>query len=319
MKTSIYLLSILLISPLLHAAEPVPIILDTDIMSDVDDVGAIAILHAMANRHEASILAIGVCVKNPWSSLCVDALNTYFGRPEIPLGVLKGPGADRKSRYAEGIAREFPHALKSADDAPDAALLYRQVLAKQPDGSVVIVSIGLLTNLQNLLKTAPDQFSPLSGRDMVKQKVRTWVCMGGKFPQGKEYNLIADGPAAAYTINNWPTPIIFSGWEIGNEIVTGAGLRAAPTDSPVRRAFDLYNGLKGRQSWDETAVLYAVRGLNGGLADYWDLHASGHIEVNPDGSNVWKDSLDGKNSYLVRKMPPAKIAEAIEELMLHPR
>src|ERR1700685_3912384 len=133
----------------LFAAErhPVPVILDTDMAGDVDDVGSVAVLHALANRGEAKILAMGVCVKNPWTHLCLDALNTYFQRPEIPLGVVKGPAFKERSAYARQIAQEYPHALKRAEDAPDAAALYRQVLARQPDRSVVIVSIGFLTNL----------------------------------------------------------------------------------------------------------------------------------------------------------------------------
>jgi hypothetical protein len=110
----------------------------------------------------------------------------------------------------------------------------------------------------------------------VKQKVRAWVCMGGRFPEGREANLINDGPSAAYAVQHWPTPIVFSGWEIGNEIMTGARLREAPIGTPVRRAYELYNGLKNRQSWDQTAVLYAVRGLDGGLADYWDVQSKGY-------------------------------------------
>jgi inosine-uridine nucleoside N-ribohydrolase len=284
----------LLAASSLQAAQPapVPIIFDTDIMGDVDDVGAVAVLHALANRGEAKILAMGVCVKNPWSPLCLDALNTYFGRPDVPLGVVKGPAHNRASKYAQAIAEEFPHALKSADAAPDAAIVYREVLAQQPDRRVVMVSVGQLANFRNLLKTGPDQHSDLDGRDLVKRKVRVWVCMGGKFPEGREANLVNDGPAAAYAVAHWATPIIFSGWEIGNEIMTGAGLWKAPKGTPVRRAYELYNGLKNRQSWDQTAVLYAVRGLDGGLADFWDVRSKGHLQVNEDGSNVWQESSD---------------------------
>lgn len=314
---TLFLLSVFLASAPSSAPDPVPVIFDTDIMGDVDDVGAVAILHALADRGEAKILATGVCVKNPWSPLCLAALNTYFGRADIPLGVVKGPAHNRASKYAQTIAEEFPHALESADAAPDAALLYRNVLARQPDRSVVMVSVGQLTNLRNLLKTGPDQHSDLDGRDLVKRKVRVWVCMGGRFPEGREANLINDGPAAAYAIEHWPTPIIFSGWEIGNEIMTGARLSEAPAGTPVRRGYELYNGLKDRQSWDQTAVLYAVRGLDGGLADCWEVHSQGHLHVNDDGSNAWRDSPDKEHSYLVKKMPPEQIAAIIEELMLH--
>lgn len=259
---------------------------------------------------------MGLSGKNPWSPLCLDALNHYFGRTEIPIGVVKGPGFDKPSRYAEQIANEFPHDLESADDAPDAALLYRKILAGRPDKQVVMVSVGQVTNFRNLLKSKPDEHSSLSGSELVERKVKAWVCMGGKIPEGREANLIHDGPSAAYAIRHWPTPVIFSGWEIGNEIMTGSKLRDVTAGTPVRRAYELYNGLKDRQSWDQTAVLYAVRGLDGGLADFWDTVSTGYLHVNEDGSNAWRDSPDKDHGYLVRKMHPEKIARVIEELML---
>jgi inosine-uridine nucleoside N-ribohydrolase len=299
------------------AADAVRLIFDTDMMGDVDDVGTVAVLHALADQGEVDVLAMGLSGKNPWSPLCLDALNTYFNRPNIPLGVVRGDAFDKRSRYAETIAREFPHELKSADDAPDAAELYRRVLAEQPDGSVVMVSVGQLTNFRNLLQTGPDRHSKLAGTDLVRRKVKVWVCMGGKIPQGREANLIHDGAPAAYAIEHWPTPIVFSGWEIGQEIMTGAELRKVPEGTPVRRAYELYNGLNDRQSWDQTAVLYAVRGLDGGLSEYWDLVTEGYLHVAPDGSNQWRSSPDKDHSYLVRKMAPDKIAAMIETLMLH--
>lgn len=298
---------------------PLPLIFDTDIMGDVDDVGAVAVLHALARRGEVEILAMGVSGKNPWSPLCLDALNTYFGRPSIPLGVVRGPAFDKPSRYARQIAEEFPHALESADDAPDAARLYREVLARQDDGSVVMVSVGQLTNFCNLLKTRPDHDSALDGVELVRRKVRVWVCMGGRFPEGREANLVHDGPAAAYAVRNWPTPIVFSGWEIGQEIMSGAELVNAPKDSPVRRGYELYNGLKDRQSWDQTAVLCAARGLDGGLADFWGLVSGGRLDVADDGGDAWRPSPSGKHAYLTKKRPPAEIAAVIERLMLESR
>lgn len=297
---------------------PVRLIFDTDMMGDVDDVGTAAVLHALADQGEVNVLAMGLSGKNSWSPLCLDALNNYYGRPTIPIGVVKGPAFDKRSKYAEAIAKEFPHTLHSAKDAPDAAVLYRKVLAEQPDKSVVMVSVGQVTNFRNLLRTDPDEHSDLDGVALVKRKVKAWVCMGGKMPAGREANLIHDGPAAAYAIQHWPTRIIFSGWEIGQEIMTGAGLRQAPQRTPVRRGYELYNGLNDRQSWDQTAVLYAVRGLDGGLAAYWDLETRGHLHVNQDGSNEWRPLPDKDHAYLVRRMDPEAIAAVIEELMLRP-
>jgi len=137
-----------------------------------------------------------------------------------------------------------------ADDALDAAILYRQVLAAQADGTVVMVSVGQLTNFKNLLITGPDGFSDLTGVQLVGRKVSTWVCMGGKIPEGREANFVNDGPAAEYAVGNWPTPIVFSGYEIGKAILTGARLRDNPTSSPTRRAFELYNGLRRKATFD---------------------------------------------------------------------
>jgi len=166
--------------------QPVRLIFDTDMEADVDDVGATALLHALADKGEVEILAMGVSSKGRWSAACLDALNTYYGRPDIPIGVVKGPGVAAGSKYAKTAANEFPHDLTRADDAPDAALLYRKVLAAQPDESVVIVTVGFLTNLNNLLKTKPDRHSKLSGIDLVKHMVKSWVGMGGKYPRGRE-------------------------------------------------------------------------------------------------------------------------------------
>ncbi|MBN2292100.1 MAG: nucleoside hydrolase [Pirellulales bacterium] len=296
--------------------QPVPVIFDTDMMGDVDDVGAVAVLHALEDQGDLQTLAMGMSGKNPWSPLCLDSLNCYFNRPNIPIGMPKGPALNKPSRYAQTVATEFPGKLTEADKLPDAAILYRKILAKQPDRSVVMISVGQLTNFRNLLKTKPDEYSPLSGAELVKKKVKTWVCMGGKIPEGREANLVNDGPAAAYAINNWPTPVVFSGFEIGFKIMTGAKLRGLKGKSPVRRAYQLYNGLNNRQSWDQTAVLYAARGLDGGLSDYWDLETEGYMHVNPDGSNVWRKSPNKPHAYLVQKTDPKKIAAAIEEMMM---
>jgi inosine-uridine nucleoside N-ribohydrolase len=131
----------------------VPVILDTDMESDVDDVGALAMLHALADKGEVNMLGVMVCALNKWSVLCADRINTYFGRTDSPLGVLRGPGVDRESKYAHVIPQEFPGKLQDNEDAPDAVRGYRKILASQPDSSVVMISIGYLTNLRDLLKS----------------------------------------------------------------------------------------------------------------------------------------------------------------------
>jgi purine nucleosidase len=318
-QSLIFALLLVACATLALATEPgaaVRVIFDTDIQGDVDDVGAVAVLHALADLGEVRILATGVSAKNPHSPACLDALNTYFGRPDLPLGVVKGPGFLRDSKYAKQIADEFPHWLKSAQDAPDAAIVYRKVLAAEEDKGVVMISVGPVTNMSNLLKTGADQYSNLSGKELVRRKVSLWVCMGAKIPEGREANIFHDAAASQNAVSNWPTPIVFSGFEIGKRVKTGGALKRLPATSPVRRSYQLYNGIKPHFSWDQTAVLYAARGPDGGLDDHWGLVTQGRLEIDDDGNNTWQPSPDSDHAYLVEKGPPSKIAAIIEGLML---
>ncbi len=298
---------------------PVRLIFDTDIQGDVDDVGTVALLHALADLGEVELLAMGVSCKNPWSPLCLDAMNTYFGRSEMPLGVVRGEAFLKPSKYAQQIAEEFPHGLTSADDAPDAVEVYRKALAASTDKSVVMLSVGQLTNLANLLKSKPDGISELSGKALVEAKVKIWVCMGCKFPSGREANIHHDALPAQYAIEHWPTPVVFSGFEIGRGMLTGGRLKSLPKSSPVRRAYELFNGIQPHHSYDQTAALYAARGLDGGLSHLWDLETTGHCTVDDQGVNTWHPTpAPGKDhAYLIQKSPQQQVATIIEELMMH--
>src|SRR5882757_1099182 len=73
----------------------IPIILDTDIAPDYDDVGAMAVLHSLADRGEAKILATISCNVFETTVPTLSLLNTYFKKPEIPIGVTKGDGPNK--------------------------------------------------------------------------------------------------------------------------------------------------------------------------------------------------------------------------------
>ncbi len=305
-------------------AEPddrIPVIFDTDMSTDVDDVGALATLHALEDRGEAEILAIGVSERNQWQPLCVDAINTYYGHDDIPMGRAPSSGVRFGSKYTKQIAKEYPRSRdwSISVDAPLAVDVYRRVLSNQPDNSVVMVSVGFLTNLAHLLDSPPDKHSNLVGRELVEKKVRLWVAMGGKMPEGTETNLMVDEKASMHVMEHWPTEVVFSPLKIGGNIRTGAGLSALPKDHPIRHAYKLHKGaFEDHSSFDQSAVLYAVRGIDGGPAsDYWALSDQGWMEVDEDGKNTWVSDPDGKHRYLKEKRAPEKIAREIERLMMH--
>jgi inosine-uridine nucleoside N-ribohydrolase len=303
------------------AAPPPPpnIIFDTDMTGDVDDVGALAVLNKLADGGECHILA---CVTNDRDkakavAAAIDAINTYYGRPHIPIGTYHGPGfGPIGSPYTAALRDEFPHTVLPDDQEPDSIEIYRKALAAAPDQSVKIVSVGFLINLENLLKSQPDAASPLSGVDLVKKMVKELVVMGGQYPSsgaGGEYNFGGGdgGPHTQYVVENWPTPILFSGFEIGGAIVTSTKLASAPANDPVRRAYELFNHFAGRPSWDLTAVLAAVRDPE----LYWTVNKDGYCKVELRGSNTWTPTPHRGHSYLVTKVPPADVAALLDGLL----
>lgn len=300
--------------------QPVPVIFDTDMGPDYDDVGAITMLHALADSGQARILATIASTKYPNVTAVLSVLNTYFGRPDLPVGVPKGNAiTDQDSQHwSDTITTRYPHAIRSNADVPDAVALYRQLLSKQPDHSVTIISVGFMTNLANLIGSQPDRYSPLSGKALVARKVKQLVSMAGKFPNGKEYNVYRDAPASTVVFANWPTPILLSGFEIGEQIHSGLPLtqNARIQNSPVKDVFTISlpkakEDAKGRMSWDQTAVLVGIKGY----APYYTVK-SGRLTMNPDGSNGW-DATGKGHQYLVVKMPVLQVEKIINTLMQH--
>jgi inosine-uridine nucleoside N-ribohydrolase len=198
--------------------------------------------------------------------------------------------------------------------------IYRELLALQPDSSVTIVTVGFMTNVSELLQSKPDKFSELNGLELVEKKVKNWVAMAGGFPQGREFNIHEDTESAIYAFENFPKPILFTGFEIGEKIKTGS-LVAALNDenSPVSLGykinFETYTkeGEKTRSSWDQTAVLIAARNPE----KYFYLSGHGTLKMNKDGSNYWEPSDQGAHQFIVHKYPYKNIEEEIDELMMH--
>jgi len=299
---------------------PVHIILDSDMGPDYDDVGAITILHALADKGEAEILATIASTKYEGVAGVLNVFNTYFERPGIPIGVPKGNALNLRDfqHWTDTLLAKYPHQIKTNAEAWDAVKLYRKILANQPDHSVTIVSIGFLTNISNLLNTKADEYSPLSGKELIKRKVKLLVSMAGGYPAGKEFNMMEDAPASKNVYENCDVPVIFSGGEIGSKIKTGVPLinNIAIKNDPVKDVFRISIPLAkedsaGRMSWDETAVLVAIKGYS----PWYQLH-KGKIAITADGGDTWDDTGTGQ-AYLVEKTNPTVIQKVINELIMH--
>jgi hypothetical protein len=279
----------------------VKVIFETDFTLDVDDVGALATLHALADNGEAEILAVSYNEVQDNAEHALDAINTWYGRGNIPIGLYDKPLADPDddhSRYIETLAT-MDHDIN--DNIVEPSLnVYEQVLAQQPDNSVTIVSVGFLNNLYDLLLDDPE---------LVANKVNKLVLMGGVAYD--DFNFVRHDLVAQtqYVIENWPGPVVVS--QEGVYIETGAALEVAPADNPVRKAYYKWfdDSFEDRSSWDQVAVLYGVRGTN----EYFD-------EVNTDTgrlANGYKWNMQpGYRMYLTHKLSTSQMAVIIEELMV---
>ncbi len=298
---------------------PIHIIFDSDMGPDYDDVGAIALLHALADSGQVKILATVASTKYDGVAAVLNVLNTYFNRPGMPVGVPKGNALKLRDvqHWTDTLLAKYPHAVKNNDEVPDAIDVYRKMLASQPDQSVTIVTVGFLTNLAGLLNSKPDQYSKLAGKELIKKKVKLLVCMAGKFPSGDEFNVDRDAASSRTVFDNWSTPVIFSGFEIGMKIKTGLPIvrNEHIHHSPVKDVFTICTKFPedsmGRMSWDETAALVAVKGYQ----PYYRL-VEGKINVAANGSNTWDANGRGQ-FYLVETVAPEVVKNIINALMMH--
>lgn len=303
---------------LVPLALAVGLIFDTDMGNDIDDALALAMIHALESRGEAKLLAVTLTKDNRHAAPYCDIVNTFYKRGHVPVGVVRNGKAPEDSPMIQvPVERqpEYPRSLRDYKQAPEAVELIRRTLEAQPDGSVAIVQVGFSTNLARLLDVP-------GARDLIRKKVRLLSVMAGNFAGGKpEYNVRIDIPAASKLIQEWPGPVVLSGFEIGEALLYPAASierdYAWVDRHPVVDAYRAYKKMPyDRPTWDLTSVLYAVRPEHG----YFSLSEPGTVEVQPDGRTLFKPDTAGTRRYLkLNETQKARTLEALIQLASQPR
>ncbi|MGH7136365.1 MAG: nucleoside hydrolase, partial [Pirellulales bacterium] len=287
----------------------VRLIYDTDICGDCDDVLALGMIHALESRGACQLLAVTVSVDNDLAPQFVAAVNHFYGRDQIPIGTVGRGGVRADSRFLslaeqrDGGKLRYPR--ESTGTSLPATELLRKTLADQPDGSVVIAQVGFSTNLARLLNSSPDDHSSLFGEELVRRKVRLLSLMAGAFQpidgneRYREYNVVQDLKSAQELVRRWPTPMVFSGFEIGIALPFPAVSIERDfgyvEHHPLAEAYVLYNPPPhARPTWDLTSVLYAILPDRG----YFELSPPGTVTVDADGATPFAASPDGRRRFL---------------------
>jgi hypothetical protein len=295
------------------------VIFDNDVGGDIDDAGALAVLHALADRGEIELLAMGVVIGHEAAVPYVHAVNTWYGRPDLPIGTIKGQAPYARDEYMVPIVAEYPHTL-TQETAPDVVQLYRQVLASQPDQSVTLIVVGPATNIRNLLHSGPDEHSPLTGVELMRRKIKFYGAGGngnGGLPKGKcGFNYYTDLESAKQELERLPTdfPTVFAGGS-GNKLRIGSALRNARPDHIIRKSYEAYykGEAKDRQTWDQLRVLYGSRPAARTL---WDTSPAGTIEVMLDSTITWTATPDRNRAFAYLNDLEA-MRSTLTELMLY--
>ena len=351
MKISFPLGLLLLLFSVNMSYGQIKVILDTDPSYDPDDAGCMAMLHTLATVGECEILAIVKTTNHKESALSISAINTFYKRGAIPVGDYKGYAEkiDAPEETYDGyLAKNYPRELKSWEEAMDGVRLYREILATARDSSITVIIIGTMHNFYAVLQSQADKYSELDGKELVKQKVKQVVTMGGNFIDGRGFDRTNWGGSdqlcdytdwsclneernqmCRYVIENCPAPFIASGWEVGcgdyynaeyGTVFTGQGLKDLAPDHIIRRSYEYHFAMRGgdedisRHSNDQCALHYAVLGEG----ENYKAYNRGLIQLSETGVCSWDPSVDRGQGYIQKNRPVEKIAEEIESLMMGP-
>ena len=290
--------------------EAVPlVILDTDIGSSTDDLFSMEMLYDYQKQGKCKILGVVVDREGEDCAACADVMNTYFNNGNLPIGLVRN-GIENPSvwinykalpTYENGDGSQmFARTLSDYSTLPDGWELYRRLLASQPDHSVSIVSLGFVTCLAQLLESEPDQYSPLTGVELVRQKVKCLYLMGGVFGSAVEpdYNFGQGIEFAKTFFHLWPTDvdIIFSPGEVGDAIEYVPEQVIADiswTDvHPIKQVYMTCNCNTGQKMWDLMAIINAVEG--DGL---FQLSERGTVAITDNAETIFTPSAAGNCRY----------------------
>lgn len=296
------------------------IIIDTDIGCDCDDVLALAYALQAQKSGLCKLLGVTYCsiLKNVPDFIRI-ILNQYKCR-DIPIGVIvdydEGYYAANKDNYAGGVLEKFPVNDNDTVEYEDAVRLLRRLLVElEPDEKVTIAAIGPLLNLANLLKSPADDISPLTGMELVKNKVDELVLMIGDFRTDKkhaEWNIIIDIKSTQYVMMNSPVAAVVLPYEVGLGMITGAKMvKRDGETTPASYSYILHGSVEGRHSWDPATVLYAIKG-----ADPWfELSPWGFVNVDDKGFTEFTANAEGLHRFLMCKLPQSDIADEIDDMV----
>jgi inosine-uridine nucleoside N-ribohydrolase len=303
------LLFVLLIGLGLYAApayaqtKDVPaVIFETDMGNDIDDALALDILYKAMDDGLINLLAVSCHKESPTACDYVHMMNKWYGYPDVVIARgAKCITVDTHNDYTKVVNSAPKSMTKGKFEIEDAVKMYRRMLSAQPDQSVIIISVGFSTTLAALLDTMGDEYSPLTGKELVAAKVKLTSIMAGGFRKRRSpgFNVRHDIPAARKVFAEWPTPIAISPAELGSSVKYPASSILNDFGwakyHPMVEAYKIYKEMPyDRAMWDPTSVLYALHPTT----DMFTRSEEGQITVDSRGMTSFLPKAGGRDRIL---------------------
>ncbi len=243
------------------------------------------------------------------NAACVDVMNTYYGYGSVPMGVVRN-GIKKPDvwidytglpDYADEHGKKyFSRTHSDYGQLPDGWQLYRMLLAGAEDKSVSICSLGFLPCLAQLLESEPDEYSPLNGVDLVRQKVKCIYAMGGVFGKSLEpdFNFSQGMAFSRVFFDKWPDDValVLSPGEVGDkieyvkeQIMSDISWTEA---NPLKQVYLRCAVDHTQKQWDALCVIQAVEG-----DALFQLSKRGRVTLTNDGKTIFTESATGNHRY----------------------
>lgn len=292
--------------------KPIQMILDSDFGSSTDDLFALMMIHHYIDQGKVDLKGVVVDREGDKNAQLVDIFNTYYGHPNIPIGLerngVKNPRCfipyngicDLKDSQGNPL---FERTMTD-NNFMDGYRLYRKLLSQAEDKSVVVVAIGFVTTIAELFQSGADEFSPLNGVDLFGQKVKAVYIQSGRFESGDSlsgYNMRAASKQSAIFYDRLPhnVDIVMSPSNIGDL------MDYAPQDvlvdlsytekNPIKSVYTYYTCDTGQRMWDTNCLVNAVEG-----DDEYNLSPRGYVTFVDKGEEslmLFKQDPNGNARY----------------------
>lgn len=306
-----------LADPYADVIQNLPLWWDADAKSDPDDL---VLGRVLAWAHQAGLInLIGASLDVTYAdgAPMLDGFLASEGVTGIPIAVPKTAHATAEnSQYAATVRSRTSSFVDGSRVYRDAVVEMRTSFAALP-GRGDILSGGFGVNLQEFMNSPADGISGLTGKQLIATKVRRLIWMGGVYPTGTaEHNFAYDAAsraAAADVAANWPGQIFYSGFEVGQPVITGGNLKGRQATDVLAQALLSAGRADGRESWDPITGLLAI--AQDPFRAGFDLVRGGNVVDASTGVNVFTPNAGGKDYYLVKAREKADYESLINQLL----